>query len=382
MSAPEIRFLKDKSGARVAYAVHGTGPLVICPAWWVSHVERDWTVAPFRAFFERLGAGLRIVRYDRPGTGLSDRDVPARTLEDEVDLLARVLEAMGAEHCSLFAISCAGPVALRFAAQSTEAVNKICFYGSYALGNDIGTDKVKEAMMSLVKAHWGLGSRALSDIFVPDGERALQDTFVAQQQASATAERAHDLLKLTYEMDATDSVQNVTAECLLLHRTGDRAVPFECGRNLAASLPNAKLMTLESRIHLPWIEGEELADHILHFLAGAPSPDMTSSDAVESKDKEANSTPMGYRFDIDNRQLIIDGAPTPLTPIEFGVFKTLTDAGDRVVTRDELLEKVWQQSFEGSNKVDVAVRSLRKKLGAYSQAIETVTGHGYRLRNG
>src|SRR2546429_8963830 len=74
-----VRFIRDTNGARIAYAVVGEGPLVICPAWWVSHVERDWEHPAFRSFFTRLADGFRVVRYDRPGTGLSDRDVPPRT---------------------------------------------------------------------------------------------------------------------------------------------------------------------------------------------------------------------------------------------------------------------------------------------------------------
>lgn len=89
---------------------------------------------------------MRIVRYARPGTGLSDRDVPPRTQEDEVILLGRVLDAVGAARCSLFAISCAGPIALGFTARHPERVDKICFYGSYAIGRDIGTDEVKDAI--------------------------------------------------------------------------------------------------------------------------------------------------------------------------------------------------------------------------------------------
>ena len=92
---PGIHFLRDRQGHSVAYAVHGEGPLVICPVWWVSHVEKDWGHEPFRLFYERLGRGMRVVRYDRPGVGLSDRDVPSRTLADEVALLDDLARELG-----------------------------------------------------------------------------------------------------------------------------------------------------------------------------------------------------------------------------------------------------------------------------------------------
>src|SRR5258708_21388269 len=82
-----VRFIRDTSGARIAYAVVGEGPLVLCPAWWVSHVERDWEHPGFRRFFTRLAYGFRVVRYDRPGTGLSEREGQPRPQAPEVHLL-------------------------------------------------------------------------------------------------------------------------------------------------------------------------------------------------------------------------------------------------------------------------------------------------------
>src|SRR5260221_2363415 len=162
MSAEQvIRFIRDANGARIAYAMVGEGPLILCPAWWVSHVERDWKHPGFRRFFTRLAEGFRVVRYDRPGTGLSDRDVPPRTQADEVRLLATLADELGERQFSLFAIACAGPVALSYAATHQERVRRLCLYGSYAKGSDIATPDLRDALTDLVMAHWGLGSVAL-----------------------------------------------------------------------------------------------------------------------------------------------------------------------------------------------------------------------------
>jgi pimeloyl-ACP methyl ester carboxylesterase len=123
----DIRFIRDSSGVRIAYATVGEGPLILCPAWWVSHVERDWQHPGFRSFFTRLAEGFRVVRYDRPGTGLSDRDVPPRTHADEVQLLGTLADALGDSQFSMFAVSCAGPVALTYAAAHQERVRRLCF---------------------------------------------------------------------------------------------------------------------------------------------------------------------------------------------------------------------------------------------------------------
>ena len=90
---PVVRYLEVPDGHRVAYAIHGDGPLVVCPAWWISHVEKDWEHPSFQDFFTRLGHKFRVVRYDRLGVGLSDRDVPPRTLNSEPCFQGRFREA-------------------------------------------------------------------------------------------------------------------------------------------------------------------------------------------------------------------------------------------------------------------------------------------------
>ena len=87
----------------------------------------------------------------------------------------------------------------------------------------------------------------------------------------------------------------------------------------------------------------------------------------------------GCDLDFANRCLRIGGAKVALTPLEFGVMRALADARHQVVTRDQLLEAVWKQSFEGSNKIDVVISALRRKLGPWAASIETVIGHGYRF---
>jgi pimeloyl-ACP methyl ester carboxylesterase len=163
-----VQFIRDAGGTRVAYAVVGEGPLILCPAWWVSHLERDWEHPGFRQFFARLAEGFRVVRYDRPGTGLSDRDVPPRTQASEVQLLATVADALGDPEFSIFAVSCAGPIALEYAARHPDRVRRMCLYGSFASGSDAATPELRDALAALVTAHWGLGSVALAAIFLPN----------------------------------------------------------------------------------------------------------------------------------------------------------------------------------------------------------------------
>ena len=142
---PEIRFLRDGAGRSIAYAVSGSGPVVICPPWWISHLRRDWEDPAFRTFFTRLGEGLTLVRYDRAGVGLSDRGTIASSLDEEVTLLDTVATQIGADRYGLFAMSCGGPIAIRHAADHPEKVARMVFYGSFIDGSDLGTEAQRAA---------------------------------------------------------------------------------------------------------------------------------------------------------------------------------------------------------------------------------------------
>jgi DNA-binding response OmpR family regulator len=128
-------------------------------------------------------------------------------------------------------------------------------------------------------------------------------------------------------------------------------------------------MTLEGKVHLPWVNGDALADVVHSFFAGkeplAPASSPTST--------------TGCRLDEANRELVLNGRREPTTPLEYGVMLVLIRARGRIVTRDEILAKVWRTSFAGSNKIEAVVRSLRKRLGAFAPSIETITGYGYRF---
>lgn len=366
---PEVRFFRDRYGHNIAYSMHGSGPLVLCPAWWVSHVEKDWEHESFRQFFELLSEGLTLVRYDRFGVGLSDAALLPHSLETEANVLADLVREIGSASYSLFALSCGGPVALAHAATYPDEVERLCCFGAYANGKDIGTPEVQDALCGVVNAHWGLGSRALADIFLPEETADVVNVLAKQQRDSASTDIAKALLRLTYSMDASSYVDDVKAETLVLHRRGDRAVPYTLGRDLASGIKNARLVTLEGRVHLPWVDGNEIARLANSFFRGEEVKKTVPQEASES----------GCRLDEKNRCLVVGADRIQLTPLEFGVLSLLISKPDQVITRDYLLEHVWKQPYEGSNRIDVLMRSLRKKLGEYAVSIETVIGHGYRF---
>src|SRR3954451_13530000 len=238
-----IRFLQF-AGCNVAYAVSGDGPPLVAPAWWVSHLELDWQDTAFRSFWESVGAGHTMVRYDRLGVGMSDRDVPLGhlSLDAEVDLLRAVLDELALEKVVLVGGSSGGCAAIALAARFPERVDRLLLYGAYADGSSITTPEVREAIVGTVRSHWGLGSRMLADIFLGDTNNVGQAQLARYQRAAASAETAAALLERIYRNEVRSELERVCAPTLVVHRRGDRAIPYRLGRELAAEIPRATLI--------------------------------------------------------------------------------------------------------------------------------------------
>ena len=248
-----IRFLRF-AGRRVAYAVTGTGPPLVAPAWWVSHVELDWSDRAFRALWESVGDGFTLVRYDRLGVGLSDRTLRDEdlTLDSEVALLHAVLDELGLESATLVGGSSGGCTAIAFAARHPARVKRLLLYGAYADGASIAPPEVREAIVETVRSHWGLGSRLLSDIFSGDTDSAEREHLARYQRAAVSPETAAVLLEAVYSRDVRAELDQVRAPTLVVHRRGDRAIPYQLGRELAAWIPGATLVPLDGNSHFPW----------------------------------------------------------------------------------------------------------------------------------
>ena len=249
----EIRFLRFGEH-RVAYAVHGEGPVLVAPAWWVSHLELNWQAPAFRDYWESLAAGHALVLYDGPGVGMSDHEVePGElTLEHHVALLSALLDELGAERVSLMGGSSGGCTAALFAAGFPERVERLLLYGSYAHGPSIAPREARDAILNTVRSHWGLGSRLLADVFLAGTDGAEYERFVALQRAATSAETAARLLETIYTTDIRAELGRIAAPTTVVHRRSDRAVPYEQGRALAAAIPGATLIPLEGSSHFPW----------------------------------------------------------------------------------------------------------------------------------
>ena len=259
----------DVGGLRVAYATVGSGPALVFPPPSFGHLQIEWEREEVRAFHEIFAARYTVVRYDRLGTGLSDRIRPPETLtvDAEVDVLEALCDQLGLGRVSLFGFSYGGVVAAAFAARRPERVARLLLYASYARGGGVVSRDVLESVVAVLRADWELGSRLVAEAFIPGADRDVACWFADLRRASTDGETAASLLELWHRGDVRDRLGAILAPTLVLHRRDDVVVPFGLGRELAALVPGARLEELEGRWHQPWMgDTGALIRHAAGFL--------------------------------------------------------------------------------------------------------------------
>jgi pimeloyl-ACP methyl ester carboxylesterase len=196
--------------------------------------------------------------------------------------LETIIDHLKLERLALFGISLSGPVAVIYAARHPERVSHLILYDTFARGEAMGTDEVKKAFVSLVRAHWGIGSKTLADLFFPGAgaNPTMVEQFSKIQRACATPEMAAQLLDMVYQADIALLCANIQAPTLVLHRQHDHVVPFRLGRELASLIPNASFVPLEGDIHLPHFgDSMSVLRTIAEFLGDPVSDDSADGDS-------------------------------------------------------------------------------------------------------
>jgi pimeloyl-ACP methyl ester carboxylesterase/DNA-binding CsgD family transcriptional regulator len=282
----DIRFCA-LDGRRIAYATVGEGPTLLFGARWVTHLEEEWEDPYARAFFEYLARTHRVVRYDRLGAGLSDREgVGVPTVDSEMRVLTTVLDACGQDRVSLFACSCAGVAAARFASLAPERVERLVFFGSYASRVDV-PDATRRSIVDFARTNWPLAAQMLAGLILPKADGVAIESMSRYQRHSATAEVAAEFLELDLTADARSYLPSVEAPTLVLHRRGDRTVPISHGREVARLLPNARFVALDGDAHLPWMDDQRaLRRALVGFLGDTAPPEANGDSPLSSRETE------------------------------------------------------------------------------------------------
>ena len=245
----QIRFCTTSDGVRIAYATVGQGPPLVWVPGWVSHVELMWEGPYWHQYFEPLAEHFFLVRYDKRGTGLSDRNVTDFSLEARLKDLEAVVDHLKLRRVALYGVSEGGPVAIAYAATYPRRVSKLILYGTF--GRPHFKKEAVDALAALVRAEWGLASETMANIFRPAASREERDSSAKLQREGATRAAAAAMLEANASTDVSHLLSKVRAPTLVIHARGDRAVPFEAGRELASGIPGARLIAIESDSHSP-----------------------------------------------------------------------------------------------------------------------------------
>ena len=287
MRQPETKYARS-GDVHIAYQVCGEGPidLVQIPPF-VSHLEYAWEDPYHARFLERLSSFSRLIRFDKRGTGMSDRVAGGATLEERMDDVRAVLDAAGVERAALFGTSEGGPISILFAATYPQRATALILYATFLRGTRApdypwaDTPEKVARGLEWLDQKWGTEEavRGMLSRVCPTlakDERYLQGA-VNRQRRSASPGAAVALARMNAEIDVRHVLPAIHVPTLVLHRTADPSQPVEVSRYIVERIPSATLVELPGVDHWAFAsEMDALVDEIQEFLTGvrpAAEPD-------------------------------------------------------------------------------------------------------------
>jgi pimeloyl-ACP methyl ester carboxylesterase/DNA-binding winged helix-turn-helix (wHTH) protein len=274
---PETRYVQN-GDVNIAYQVAGSGPIdIVFVMGWVSHLEYFWKGPQFAAFLSRLASFSRLILFDKRGTGLSD-SVPLSelpTLEQRMEDVKAVMDAVGSQRAALIGVSEGGPMCSLFAATYPEKTSALVMIGTYAkrIRDDeypwAPTAEQRSAFFELMQREWGgpVGIEERAPSMADDPE--FREWWAAYLRMGASPGAAIALTKMNAEIDVRNVLPSIRVPSLVIHRSGDLCLKVEEGRFVAAQIPGCKYVELGGIDHLPFVgDQEEIVAEIETFLAG------------------------------------------------------------------------------------------------------------------
>ena len=270
---PQTQYAR-RNGVNIAFQVFGSGPfdLVVVPGW-VSHLEHMWQHPTYAAYLQRLGRFARLILFDKRGTGLSDR-VSVGTLEDRMDDIAAVMDALGSRHAAVYGISEGAPLSLLFAATHPERVTALVVYGSFARMTEAPDYPIGRSMEAwLEQTEFTERNWPVVDLerWAPSlaHDEQFREWLGEVRRYGAGPGSARELMEVIGEIDVRAVLPAIRVPTLVLHRTGDGTIPVEMGRVVADTVPGAAWVEMPGADHLPWTgDTDALVGEIEQFLTG------------------------------------------------------------------------------------------------------------------
>jgi class 3 adenylate cyclase len=266
MLIPTTRYAKSGE-LSIAYQVFGDGPfdLVFVPGY-ISNLDVSWDM-PLGNLYRRLGTFCRLIVFDKRGTGLSDRNCGMPTLEERIDDLRAVMTAACSSKASIMGFSEGCAMALMFAATYPQLTRSLVLYGPGCRCPGLPARPRRD--LDWVDQYWGTGITANN--FAPSlaGNANFREITARNERAGASPSSVKALMRMNEDLNVGPILSSVQAECLLLHRTGDRVTSVEVSRQLHKQLPNAKFIELPGDDHAVVGDTQRLFDEVEEFLTGS-----------------------------------------------------------------------------------------------------------------
>lgn len=272
-ASPETRYAKS-GNCYIAYQVTGEGPVdLVFVQGYVTHLELEWDDHRPADFYRQLSSFSRLIRFDKRGTGLSDRVGSLPTLEERMDDVRAVMDAAGSRRAVLLGLSEGGPMSLLFCATYPERVISLILYGAFARSawakdNPWGrTDAELQSAIAQHEALWGSGHSV--DRFAPSvaSDPNYRKWRGRVDRSAATPGDAINLFRMSHAIDVRHLLPAIDVPTLILHRKDDRAIKVEHGRFMASRISGARYMELAGQDHAPWVgDTERLCKELRAFM--------------------------------------------------------------------------------------------------------------------
>ena len=275
---PETHYVQN-GDVNVAYQVVGQGDLdIVFVMGWVSHLEYFWKHHLFASFLDRLASFARLILFDKRGTGLSDRvpigELP--TLEQRMEDVHAVMEAVGSKRAVLIGVSEGGPMCSLFAATYPERTSALIMIGTYAkrIRDDdypwAPSAEQRASFIDVVQRDWGkpVGIEERAPSMAADAE--FRDWWATYLRMGASPGAAVALTTMNAEIDVRNVLPLISVPTLVIHRSGDMCLKVEEGRYVASMIPGSKYVELDGSDHLPFVGNQdEILDEIEKFVVGS-----------------------------------------------------------------------------------------------------------------
>ncbi|MGH2397904.1 MAG: alpha/beta fold hydrolase, partial [bacterium] len=273
MLAPPVHYARN-GDTHIAYQVVDGGPIdILMVPGWTSHLLIEWEEPTFVRFMERMCRFARLIRFDKRGTGLSDRPPGIPTLEERMEDAHAVMDAAGLERAAVVGWSEGGPMSILFAATYPERTTALVLYGTqarfvqapdYPWGRLPGE---REEALKYLEENWG---RTVLRALAPSEDERYSAWLLRYQQAAASPAAAAALQRANHEIDVRAVLPAIRVPTLVVCRRDDPVGPGPAGRYLAERIPGAKFVELEGADHTMWLgDVEALVGEIEEFLTGA-----------------------------------------------------------------------------------------------------------------